>query len=180
MIRENLEIYEYQYPFFDRVNFKIQTYIKSLEYNSAPNRTLGQSKIRWMKNSQLNIVSREVGIIVNWITQVVNRDCSKIILGDGRHIKLKCSEIWGIDYDEGSQLGTHSHGGYAYTFSYGVSVPKRSSTIIFPTSRRRVKQKEGQLLVFDSRLRHRVPYNKDEGRCILVGNFIYDWANIDN
>ena len=88
--------------------------------------------------------------------------------------------IWGIDYDKGSHLGTHSHGGYSYTFSYGVSVPKRSSTLIFPTSGRRVKQKEGQLVVFDSRLKHRVPCNKDEGRCILVGNFIYDWGNIDN
>ena len=180
MIRENLELYQYEYPFYDRVNSKIQTYIKSLDYNSAPHRTLGQSKIRWMKNSQLNIVSREVGIVVNWITEIVNRDCCRLNLGDGSRIKLKCSEIWGVDYDKGSHLGTHSHGGYAYTFSYGVSVPKRSSTLIFPTSGRRVKQKEGQLVVFDSRLKHRVPCNKDEGRCILVGNFIYDWGNIDN
>ena len=32
MIRENLELYQYEYPFYDRVNSKIQTYIKSLEY----------------------------------------------------------------------------------------------------------------------------------------------------
>ena len=55
MIRENLELYQYEYPFYDRVNSKIQDYIKSLDYNSAPHRTLGQSKVRWIKNSQLNI-----------------------------------------------------------------------------------------------------------------------------
>ena len=58
MIRENLELYQYEYPFYDRVNSKIQTYIKSLEYNYAPYRTVGQSRVRWIKNSQLNIVNR--------------------------------------------------------------------------------------------------------------------------
>ena len=52
--------------------------------------------------------------------------------------------------------------------------------MIFTTSGRKVNQKEGQLIVFDSRLKHRVPHNKVEGKCILAGNIIFDWGNIDN
>ena len=83
-------------------------------------------------------------------------------------------------YEKGGYLGEHTHSGYAYTFSYVVNAPKNSSPIIFSTSGRRVKPIEGQLTFFDSRLKHRVPNNKVEGKCILSGNFIYDWKQINN
>ena len=179
MIRENLELYQYEYPFYDRVNSKIQTFIKSLECDSHPYHTKDQTLTRHIKNSQLNIKNREVDIIVNWITEIVNRDCFRPRLDNG-YVRLKCSELWGINYEKGEYLGHHSHDGYAYTFSYVVSMSKRSSPIIFTTSGRKVNQKEGQLTVFDSRLKHRVPHNKVEGKCILAGNIIFDWGNIDN
>ena len=179
MIRENLELYQYEYPFFDKVNSKIQTFIKSLEHDSHPIHVGDQSNIRWIKNYQLNIKNREVDIIVNWITELVNRDCFRPRLDSG-FIRLRCPEIWGINYEKGGYLKHHSHDGYAYTFSYVVSMSKRSSPIIFTTSGRKVNQKEGQLIIFDSRLKHRVSHNKVEGKCVLAGNFIYDWGNIDN
>tara|TARA_B100000003_G_C10757854_1_gene301740 strand:- start:37 stop:579 length:543 start_codon:yes stop_codon:yes gene_type:complete len=180
MIRENLELYEYEYPFYDRVNSKIQTYIESLECDSSPDHTLDQTNIKWIKNSELDIVTREINVIVNWITELVNRDCFRPKLGDGRKIRLKCSELWGIKYEKGMHLGLHSHDGYAYSFSYSVSISKRSSPIIFTTSGCKIKQKDGKLVVFDSRLKHRVPHSKVEGKCILAGNFIYDWEKINN
>jgi hypothetical protein len=179
MIRENLELYQYEYPFFDKVNSKIQTFIKSLEHDSHPIHVGLQSNIRWIKNYQLNIKNREVDIIANWITELVNRDCFRPRLDSG-YIRLRCPEIWGINYEKGGYLSHHSHDGYAYTFSYVVSMSKRSSPIIFTTSGRKVNQKEGQLIIFDSRLKHRVSHNKVEGKCVLAGNFIYDWGNIDN
>jgi hypothetical protein len=179
MIRENLELYQYEYPFFDKVNSKIQTFIKSLERDSHPVHVGDQSNIKWIKNLEVNLITREVDIIVNWITEIVNRDCFRPRLDNG-YVRLRCSEIWGINYEKGEYLGSHSHDGYAYTFSYIVSMSKRSSPIIFTTSGRKVNQKEGQLIVFDSRLKHRVPHNKVEGKCILSGNFIYDWKQINN
>ena len=179
MIRENLELYQYEYPFFDKVNSKIQTFIKSLERDSHPYHTRDQTLTKHIKNSQLNIKNREVDIIINWITEIVNRDCFRPRLDSG-YVRLRCSEIWGINYEKGGYLGEHIHGGYAYTFSYVVNAPKNSSPIIFTTSGRRVKPIEGQLTFFDSRLKHRVPNNKVEGKCILSGNFIYDWKQINN
>tara|TARA_B100000405_G_C16547399_1_gene360805 strand:+ start:146 stop:685 length:540 start_codon:yes stop_codon:yes gene_type:complete len=179
MIRENLELYQYEYPFYDKVNSKIQTFIKSLECDSHPYHTRDQTLTKYIKNSQLNIKNREVDIIVNWITEIVNRDCFRPRLDSG-YVRLRCSEIWGINYEKGGYLGHHSHDGYAYTFSYVVSMSKRSSPIIFTTSGRKINQKEGQLTVFDSRLKHRVPHNKVEGKCILAGNIIFDWENINN
>ena len=49
-----------------------------------------------------------------------------------------------------------------------LSMSKRSSPIIFTTSGRKVNQKEGQLIVFDSRLKHRVPHNQLKGNVFLL------------
>ena len=79
--------------------------------------------------------------------------------------------MWGLLYNKGDEVTSHHHGGNLFSFSYYVSAPKGSSPLIFTTSGYKIKPKEGQLIIFDSRLIHHIPKDKSEGRCVIVGNF---------
>jgi len=52
-----------------------------------------------------------------------------------------------------------------------LNIPKNSPPLIFSNSGYRVKSKEGELVIFESRLSHRVPLCKVNNRCVIAGSF---------
>ena len=94
---------------------------------------------------------------------------------------MVCSESWGVIYDDGDYINAHTHkqGDLVdcstpnyFSFVYYVNAPEGSSPLIFPTSGYELQPKSGNMVVFESRLRHEIPPNGGKNRSIIVGNFI--------
>jgi hypothetical protein len=67
-----------------------------------------------------------------------------------------------------------------FSFVYYVTTPEGSSPLVFPTSGHEVKAEEGKVVIFESRLRHTIPPNQCEERCILAGNFVSSTPGVIN
>jgi len=115
----------------------------------------------------------EVKSLLEWIHKKI---CDDIV-----DIPLVCSEAWGVIYDDGDYINAHTHKqgdlidsstpNY-FSFVYYVNVPEGSSPLIFPTSGYKLHPEPGKMVIFESRLRHKIPPNSGSGRSIIVGNFI--------
>jgi len=115
----------------------------------------------------------EVKSLLEWIHKKI---CDDIV-----DIPLVCSEAWGVIYDDGDYINAHTHKqgdlidsstpNY-FSFVYYVNVPEGSSPLVFPTSGYELHPEPGKMVIFESRLRHKIPPNGGSGRSIIVGNFI--------
>ena len=161
LIRERLKIEEYNYPFADKVKSQLQSQITLLSASGPSN--INAQFTGW------ELQGKEVDNIIKWISNLITKD----FVPDGG-FTLKCSELWGVLYKEGDYITEHDHSPSLYSFSYYVNVPKGSSPLVFVTSGRKIKPEEGKLVIFESRLLHKVPTNKCKDRCVISGNFIYN------
>ena len=115
----------------------------------------------------------EVKSLLDW---TLNKIATDIV-----DIPLVCSESWGVIYDDGDYINAHTHkqGDLVdcstpnyFSFVYYINAPEGSSPLIFPTSGYELQPKSGNMVVFESRLRHEIPPNGGKNRSIIVGNFI--------
>ena len=86
---------------------------------------------------------------------------------------LRMHNLWGQLYNKGHFQNSHHHLPYDWSFVYYVNTPRRSSPIVFDESRKRIRLKAGQVIIFPSWLLHHVPPNKCEGRVVIGGNLSY-------
>ena len=81
------------------------------------------------------------------------------------------SEALASAYKKGDCIDQHDHAPSQYSFTYYVNVPKGSSPLVFTTSKHKVIPKPGKLVMFESRLQHKVPPCKCDDRFAIAGNF---------
>jgi hypothetical protein len=160
LIRERLWLEEYTYPFAEKVNPILLEYILRQENNS----TTTPYHIK-AKQTHWHLDSKEVRNLVEWITNLLHRDIEV-------RIRLKCAEVWGVVYNKGDYVDDHCHSPSQYSFVYYVNAPKGASPLVFSTSGHRVRAEAGKMIIFESRLNHKVLPNKGENRCVISGNFI--------
>ena len=91
---------------------------------------------------------------------------------------LGLAECWGIHYNKGEGVITHNHFPYTLSFCYCVSAPEGSAPLIlndYEGKDVKLYPKEGRLTVFLASTWHRVCPNDQhaDGRCSLVGNYVY-------
>ena len=171
---ETLDVSIHQCPFHYEVNQSIEKFIDELPLENSSRTVESQNMVRWIYNSKVKTFDPAVGRVVEWITRLINSE-HQVPFSTESILNLKCVELWAVKYNENSFLESHFHSGYNYTFSYNVSVPQKSSSLVFTTSGYEIKSKPGDLVVFDSKLKHHVPPNNVGGRCVLVGNYVYEW-----
>ena len=166
-ITEKLFLCEDNYPFADKVNPILYQQIRS-SYDIG-----GQSK-----PSNINahftgwdFKSKEVSNLVRWIGDLITRDFGNI---QPRNLNFKCSELWGVLYKPGDYITQHNHSPSLFSFAYYVNAPTGSSPLVFTTSGKKIKPEAGKVVIFESRLNHKVPSNKCNDRCVISGNFIYE------
>ena len=165
LLREKLGITEHFYPFAERINPILYSFISSLpnDPNHPPN-VSGKMTDRHLKHKELDT-------LIGWIYQMLSMDFGK---RDGHWnfpSNMTCEELWAVSYRKGDYITPHSHSPFLYTFSYFVKVPKGSPPTVFPTSGHKAKAEEGKLVLFESRLVHQVPKSKVNDRCVIAGNF---------
>ena len=171
-LREKLEVKEYFYPFAEKLNPILYDTILGIPCESELKlkRKVGsQGMVRWIKHDNLNIENKQLSLLENWISQIVDNSfvynkCDPVY----------CYEMWGLIYEDGSKVEVHSHPYALYSCSYYVNAPKGSAPLIFTTSNRKIKAEKGKLIVFDGRLDHHIPRSKisnNEKRCVIVCNY---------
>ena len=173
LINENLGVAEYKYPYYEKINPILFSYIMGV-----PNDPQHPNNVR-AKMTSRNLENKELDKLIKWIIQILERDfvVKAINKGPEHHQSngwiwnMKCTELWGVQYDKGSHITRHAHTPYAYAFTYIVNSPKGSPPLIFSTSGHKVKSEEGKLILWEGRLIHEVPPAKVEGRCIIAGTF---------
>ena len=173
LINEKLAVAEYKYPYYEKINPLLLSYISSL-----PNDPQHTDNVR-AKMTYRNLENKELDKLLKWIIQLLKRDfvVKAINKGPEHHQSngwiwnMKCTELWGVQYDKGSHITKHTHAPYSYSFTYIVNSPKNSPPLIFSTSGHRVKSEEGKLVLWEGRLIHEVPPAKVDGRCIIAGTF---------
>jgi hypothetical protein len=174
LISEKLAVATYTYPFAEEKKDIFYSYIKSLprgRFNPLPEEDQNNVLI-----TRRHLYKEEIlHPLLQWITQILHRDFITRYVSSEYQVhsshEIKCNEMWGVTYQKGSFLGPHTHSPAMYTFSYNLNIPKNSPPLIFSNSGYRVKSKEGQLIIFESRLSHRVPLCKVNNRCVIAGSF---------
>ena len=172
-LNEKLVVGEYFYPYADKVKDKLYSFIKSFPNEGNPGGSLANNPFIITRRNLYNY--KEVELLLQWITQIVNRDFCNPFPQYSYQVHsdydLKCYEMWGITYKKGGYISPHSHNPNTYSFSYNLNIPKNSPPLVFTSSGYKVKPKEGQLIIFESRLLHHVPQSKVDDRCVISGCF---------
>lgn len=175
MINRSLYFKVDSYPFADRVNpylcdiFK-EYYIQSVK--GGAKRTTPNLHEKGIK---------EIDNILRWICDLLpdfayNISGGRIIYdapkfggtGGFDPYSYKVDGCWGITYDKGDSVIKHNHFPYTFSFCYYVNTPPQSPPLIIEGKRMRMK--EGQLIIFLSHYNHWVPTSKVDGRCVIAGN----------
>ena len=170
-IRQKLEIKEYLYPFAEKINPILYDFISHIR-NESDNKDYikkSQQAVSWIRNDEIVIQNHQLTLLENWISQIIERD---FVIG--KRSPLICFEMWGIIYEDETEIEIHSHPDALYSTSYYVNAPKGSAPLIFKESNYKIKAQGGKLIVFDGRLDHYVPKSKkikDKKRCVIVCNF---------
>ena len=167
-ISEKLKVEDYFYPFSQKINPILYDIVSNLPCESRDDRNVqSQKMVRWIKNDKMYAENKQLFLLENWISQLINKDFKHKNL-------LVCDEMWGVLYEYDVEIVDHSHRDSLYSCSYYVSAPPGSSPLIFTTSNHKIKAQEGKLIIFDGRLQHHIPKSKrmkDKKRCVIDCNF---------
>ena len=173
LISEKLAVETYTYPFAQEKKRKIYSYIKSLPRGNNP--TSDQNENNFLITRRDLYKAEILQPLLQWITEIIHQDFITNYVVENYQVhpmhEVKCNQMWGMTYQKGSILGPHTHSPTMYSFSYNLNIPKNSPPLVFFNSGYEIEAKEGQLVIFESRLSHGVPLCKVNNRCVIAGCF---------
>jgi hypothetical protein len=124
---------------------------------------------------------RDVDILMNWIDACLPHaamhvgggestdDYGACIINDKA---MRISESWGIHYNKGEYVAKHNHFPFAMSFNYCVTAPKGCSPFILEGEE--IEPVPGRIVFFHAHKNHCTLPNETDGRCMIVGNIVYD------
>ena len=85
---------------------------------------------------------------------------------------FKIEECWGVYYKKGEGVVKHNHFPYAFTFQYCVDAPNTSAPFIIEG--KKVALIPGKTVFFLSHQYHWAKPIPVDGRCVIIGNILYE------
>ena len=120
---------------------------------------------------------KEVDMLLTWIRDSLP-EMSKKFASDkseeyyGYNINaFEIIECWGVLYNKGESVVSHTHFPYTLSFVYYVNTPEGYSPLTL--SGHEIDIKEGQCIFFHPHLYHSVSPTQSNGRCVISGNILY-------
>ena len=90
---------------------------------------------------------------------------------DGKRDWVIVKNFWGNVYEKGDYARSHCHKPVDYSFAYFVKAKWYYSPLVFTTSGKRIRPKEGRFVAFPSYLMHHVAKHRyNDTRITLSGN----------
>tara|TARA_R100000008_G_C3524459_1_gene135802 strand:+ start:182 stop:754 length:573 start_codon:yes stop_codon:yes gene_type:complete len=87
--------------------------------------------------------------------------------------KITCDNFWAMVYKKGDWANEHCHKPYDFSFAYFVKAKWYHAPLVFASSGKRIRPKEGRFVAFPGYLRHYVPKQKfADDRITLSGNMV--------
>ena len=184
MINNKLYLKQYTYPFADRVNGVLYD-ITQRYNNNNPVKGIGSDYGAWRTNQDLHQKNiKEIDSLMIWIKNLIPAFGAEIAggvplnhqptypktggIGGFDLYDYTIESCWGIIYNKGMSVVKHNHFPYTFSFCYYANTPANSSPLIIEGKRMRMK--EGELIIFLSHYNHWVPTSKVDGRCVIAGN----------
>ena len=124
---------------------------------------------------------RDVNTLIQWIDACIPEAATQVGGGESRgdyagavfdKRALRIVECWGIHYNKGEYVYRHNHFAFAISFNYCVAAPKGSSPFILEDEE--IEPVPGRVVFFQSHKNHYTRPNESDGRCMIVGNIVYD------
>ena len=124
---------------------------------------------------------QDVDMLMNWIDACLPHAAMHV--GGGESTKdygasiindkaLRISESWGIHYNKGEYVTKHNHFPFAMSFNYCVTAPKGCSPFVLEGEE--IEPVPGRIIFFHAHKNHCTLPNESDGRCMIVGNIVYD------
>ena len=125
---------------------------------------------------------KSVDTLLTWIRNIIPHAAFKFSQGgedktdDSTQVgynvnSFKIDSCWGIHYNKGQRVAKHNHFPYIISFGYCVNAPDKSSPFILEGER--INIVPGRLIMFLSHQYHGTLLSKVDGRCMIVGNILY-------
>lgn len=156
------KIGEYHYPPYNDINEKLFHIIQDL--GSGKTGVNPEEAHCTMTDWDLYSSQEHVKTMVDWVQRIIDDQF------DPPEHDFKTVETWAVTYKEGEDIEWHNHGISCYSFVYYVNVPEGSSPLLFQNPEGIIDPKPGKVVIFESRMKHKVPPNKCNGRCAVSGN----------
>ena len=125
---------------------------------------------------------KEIDILLKWIQRKLPKVAYNFSQGGDDASKMehvgfnvnafKIKECWGVYYNKGQGVIKHNHFPYAFTFQYYVNVPRKSTPFVMEG--KEIKPTTGTVLFFLSHQYHWAKPTGSDGRCVIVGNILYE------
>ena len=171
IINQKVRIYRCRFPHADTLNPKLHKII----LKEAVNKDKGALMTHW--NAQH---IKEFNLIQDFAINLILGSDSNIMIEEkwvgrnmGPNLELRKGNLWGQLYNKGDYQVGHDHIPYHISYVYYVNTPKGSSPLVFTQSRKRIRVKEGNFVIFPAGMEHYVPRNKCDERSAVAGNFYY-------
>tara|TARA_R100000329_G_C7542364_1_gene191519 strand:+ start:75 stop:599 length:525 start_codon:yes stop_codon:yes gene_type:complete len=169
-IFQKTEVDQYHYPFAEKVNPTLHEFICShstVEDENVP----GTLQTPFSYKPLLDL--KEFQLVVEYVESIILSTKKIPWISKDNRWSLDLLTWWAMIYNHGSFQAAHHHDPAHWSFVYYVNTPKGSSPFIFEESNKKIKPKEGDVILFPAWINHRVPPNKCEGRTTIVGNFYW-------
>jgi len=127
---------------------------------------------------------KSVDTLLTWIRNIIPRAVFKFSQGgedkreDSTQVvgfnvnSFDIDSCWGIHYNKGQRVVKHNHFPYTISFGYCINAPNNSSPFILEGEK--INMIPGRLIMFLSHQYHGTLSSKVDGRCMIVGNILYN------
>lgn len=103
--------------------------------------------------------------------QFVEGKEGEVSIRKGQSPRLQTEECWGAAYGKDEFTQEHTHWPATWSWCYYLQVPEGSSPLVFSEAGIMFEPKVGDLIVFDSSVKHSVPPCQcEEKRIMIAGN----------
>lgn len=169
-LKQKVEIYEFKYPYFEKLNDELEKDIRI----SGDVQNKNTSCRCYM--TSFNMRTPSFKKLMDYIIACLNDHGNFNELWRG---SWEVGNVWGLIYKENEYALTHHHFPATYSFVYYVRCPEGSAPIIF--NQFEFYPKEGDILIFPSLVEHRVSQHKiNKERIIVSGNLYISTEYVKN
>ena len=149
------------YPFAQNLKDEVVPLLEDYPDYQGRNTNIKATMTEWNWGSDIPQVTRFKGYVFNEIAKFAV--CTFI-----------WKNFWGNVYRKGDYGISHDHVPSYSSFVYFVKAKWYYSPLVFTDSGKKIRPKEGRLIIFPSYLKHHVPMHRySEQRITLSGNLVY-------
>ena len=167
-VKHDAEVVIGEYQFADRVKEQVFSLLKvcnPIPQNNSNVKASLHTEWDWEPD---NITFRN---FKEYIREEIEKVYRPGATSGGVRLRIQCLNFWANVYEKGDYAESHDHKPHDFSFAYFLKSKWYDSPLVFTSSGKRVRPKEGRYVIFPAYLKHHVPKNRyNHQRITLSGN----------